>query len=128
ASLDPLPARFAGVLPCADCPGIRYEIDLRSANVYFLRMTYMSATPERSYDDIGSWSIASDLRTLALRGSRQAPILFSILDAMTLRRLDSEGQPIESELSYDLKRESTYEPLSPLVPLRGMYTPTDGGA
>jgi copper homeostasis protein (lipoprotein) len=128
ASIDPLPARYEGVLPCADCPGIRYEIDLRPANVFFLRMTYLNATPDRSYDDIGAWSLASDLRTLALRGSRQAPLLFSIADASTLRKLDSEGQPIESELNYTLKRTEPYAPLSPQVPLRGMYMKSDTGA
>jgi copper homeostasis protein (lipoprotein) len=133
ASLEPLPARYTGVLPCADCSGIRYEIDLRPANVYFLRMTYLGVTPqrsddERSYDDIGAWSIASDLHTLALRSSRQSPSLFSIESPTTLLRLDIEGQPIESELNYALQRVESYEPLSPQVPLRGMYSKDDAGA
>jgi copper homeostasis protein (lipoprotein) len=128
ASIEPLPARYSGVLPCADCPGIRFDIDVRPSNIYFLRMTYLDTTPERSYDDIGSWSLASDLRTLALRGSRQAPLLFSIADSSTLRKLDAEGQPIESELNYTLKRTEFYQPLSPQVPLRGMYSRTETGA
>jgi copper homeostasis protein (lipoprotein) len=128
ASIEPLPARYSGVLPCADCAGIRYEVDLRPANVYFLRMTYLDATPERSYDDIGAWSVASDQSTLALRGSRQSPQLFSITNATTLRKLDLEGQPIESELNYTLKRDPAYEALAPQVPLRGMYSQTDAGA
>lgn len=128
ASIDPLPARYAGVLPCADCPGIRYEIDLRPGNVFFLRMTYLGTRPERTYDDIGAWSLASDLRTLALRNARQAPILFSIADASTLRKLDTEGQPIESELNYTLERVEPYVALSPQVPLRGMYSQSAAGA
>jgi copper homeostasis protein (lipoprotein) len=127
-SIDPLPARYSGVLPCADCPGIRYDIDLRPANIYFLRMTYLNTAPERTYDDIGAWSFASDLHTLALRGSRQLPLLFAIGDAASLRKLDSEGQPIESELNYTLKRIAPYTPLSPQVPLRGMYSRVEGGA
>jgi copper homeostasis protein (lipoprotein) len=127
-SLEPLPALYSGVLPCADCAGIRYDIDLRPANVYFLRMTYLGATPERSYDDLGAWSLASDLRTLALKGARQAPLLFAINNAATLRKLDAEGQVIESELNYRVKREATYQPLAPQVPLRGIYKPTDVGA
>src|SRR5690606_83571 len=42
--------------------------------------------------------------------------------------LDLEGQPIESELNYTLQRTSTYEPLTPDVPLRGMYSQSDAGA
>ena len=83
---------------------LRFDIDLRPANVYFLRMTYQGATPARVYDDIGTWSLASDLRTLALKGARQSPMLFSITNANTLRKLDSEGQTIESELNYGLTR------------------------
>lgn len=125
-SLEPLPASFSGVLPCADCPGIRFDLDLRPQHVFFLRMTYLER--ERSYDDMGTWSLASDLRTLALRGARQAPLLFTIVDGNTLRKLDVEGQPIESELNYELARTADLQPLSPQVPLRGMYTPRGSGA
>jgi len=128
ASLDKLPARYSGVLPCADCPGIRFEIDLRPANVYFLRMTYLGTTPERVYDDIGAWSLASDLRTIALRGARQSPMLFSIANGNTLRKLDAEGQVIESELNYSVARQAKYEPIAPEVPLRGMYMTSASGA
>jgi copper homeostasis protein (lipoprotein) len=128
ASIEPLPALYAGVLPCADCPGIRFEVDLRPGNVYFLRMTYLDTEHGRHYDDLGAWSLASDLRTLVLRSSRQAPMLFSIASSDTLRKLDVEGQPIESELNYDLQRADTYVPISPEVPLRGMYSLTDDGA
>jgi copper homeostasis protein (lipoprotein) len=127
-SLESLPARYSGVLPCADCTGIRFDIDLRPANVYFLRMTYLGVTPERVYDDIGAWSLASDLRTLALRGARQSPMLFSITNTNTLRKLDTEGQTIESELNYSVARSEKYEPLAPVVPLRGMYSLTANGA
>jgi heat shock protein HslJ len=126
ASLEP-PARYSGVLPCADCVGIRFDVDLRPGNVYVLRMTYLGATPERSYDDIGAWSLASDLRTLALKGTRQSPLLFAVNSPTTLRKLDAEGQVIESELSYGLTRAPSYEPLAPQVPLRGMYTPSESG-
>ena len=128
ASLESLPARYSGVLPCADCPGIRFDIDLRPANVYFLRMTYLGTTPERVYDDIGAWSLASDLRTIALKGARQSPMLFSITNANTLRKLDAEGQTIESELNYGVERVASYQPIAPEVPLRGMYSPVEGGA
>jgi copper homeostasis protein (lipoprotein) len=127
-SIEPLPALFSGVLPCADCTGTRYDIDLREDNLYFLRLTFLGTAPERSYDDIGTWSLASDLRTLGLKGTRQSPLLFAITSANTLRRLDAEGQTIESELNYNVTRVTPYEALAPLVPLRGMYAPTKEGA
>ena len=102
ASIDPLPALYSGVLPCADCPGIRYEIDLRPRNVFFLRMTYTGTTPERSYEDIGAWSLASDLRTLALRNSRQGPLLFSIADAATLLGAAKKQIDLQKEFTTSL--------------------------
>lgn len=128
ATIEPLPAHYSGVLPCADCPGIRFEVDLRPRNVYFLRMTYLDVPTERSYDDIGVWSIASDLRTLALRSARQSPMLFAIVGGTQLRRLNEEGQPIESTLNYTLQRSPEHEALSPRVAVRGMYSTSAAGA
>jgi uncharacterized lipoprotein NlpE involved in copper resistance len=53
-----LPALYSGVLPCADCPGIRYELDLRAPSVYFRRMTYLER--DVTFDDIGEWSLTPD--------------------------------------------------------------------
>src|SRR5262245_27146713 len=35
--LGTLPASFIGELPCADCPGIRYHVNLFPDRVFFLR-------------------------------------------------------------------------------------------
>ena len=50
--LGQLPASFSGDLPCADCPGIRYQLDLFSDHVFFLRMIYLGK--DESFDDIGA--------------------------------------------------------------------------
>ena len=49
---------------------------------------------DASFDDIGSWTVASDRRTLVLSGGREAPLKFAIKDANTLRQLDLEGREI----------------------------------
>ncbi|MGH7742907.1 MAG: copper resistance protein NlpE N-terminal domain-containing protein, partial [Candidatus Eiseniibacteriota bacterium] len=41
APLAPFPASFAGLLPCADCPGIRYRIDFLKSGSYVQRATYL---------------------------------------------------------------------------------------
>jgi copper homeostasis protein (lipoprotein) len=73
-----LPASFSGDLPCADCPGIRYQLDLFPDRVFFLRMTYLGEG--RSFDGIGAWAISSDDKTLILKGGREAPDRFAIKD------------------------------------------------
>jgi len=116
-----LPATFLGELPCADCPGIRYHLNLFPDRVFFLRMIYLGRDDNANFDDIGSWVVSSDRGILLLKGSREAPAMFRIKDANTLRMLDIEGRDIESTLNYDLLRTKDVEPLEPRLGMRGMY-------
>ena len=84
-------------------------------------MTYLGKGDDASFDDIGSWIVASDRRTLVLHGGREAPLKFAIKDANTLRKLDLEGREIASSLNYDLKRTQDLQPLEPRLLMRGMY-------
>ncbi len=119
--LAELPATFAGELPCADCPGIFYQLDLFEDRLYFLRTTYLGRGTGAVRDEIGSWVFDSDENLLALFGNADAPVLFRIIDANTIRKLDVEGRPIRSSLNYDLRRKHDLPLTEPRVPMRGMY-------
>ncbi len=121
--LGTLPATFAGDLPCANCPGIRHQLELFPDQAFFLRVTYLGKGDDAGFDDIGSWTVASDRRTLVLKGGREAPLMFAIKDANTLRKLDPEGREITSSPSqnYDLKKTQDLQPLEPRLLMRGMY-------
>lgn len=116
-----LPATFEGVLPCADCEGIRYHLDLLDDEAFFLRTAYLGRGDDAVFDDIGSWAVSSDGTRLALFGGREAPLVFRIVDPNTLRKLDLEGREIETELNYDLERTSVFTPVEPQLTMRGMY-------
>ena len=118
-----LPAIYEGTLPCADCAGIRYVLDIRADRVFFLRTTYLGkgSGEGESFDDIGAWSAAADVKTLTLRGNRGAPLMFFVESSETLRKLDSAGKPIASTQNDELKRNASYKPLEPRLPMRGMY-------
>ena len=45
-----LPALYTGSLPCADCEGIRYELDLRRDQVFFARMTYLGKPAPNTFE------------------------------------------------------------------------------
>jgi uncharacterized lipoprotein YbaY/uncharacterized lipoprotein NlpE involved in copper resistance len=120
-ALGTLPATFAGDLPCADCQGIRHQLELFPDQAFFLRMTYLGKGDKAVVDDIGSWLIPSDSRTLTLHGGREAPLKFAIKDANTLRKLDVEGREISSSLNHDLKRTPDLQSLEPRLTMRGMY-------
>ena len=117
--LTNLPATFTGTLPCADCQGIRYHLNLFGDDSYFLRRTYVGKTGE-PIDDVGSWALSSDRRMIVLMG-RGEPEWFALPAAGTLRKLDMLGRPIESKASIDLRRASTVQPLDVRLPLRGTY-------
>jgi copper homeostasis protein (lipoprotein) len=121
-ALGPLPATYAGKLPCADCPGILYHLNLFPDNVFTMRMTYLERPEAGDLDDIGSWALSSDGRTLILQGGQEAPDLFAIKGPRTLRKLDLEGREIDSALPYELVRADTLAVFEPHLALRGMYS------
>jgi copper homeostasis protein (lipoprotein) len=119
--LGELPASFEGELPCADCPGIYYHLDLFEDRVFFLRTTYDGRGAGAVNDTIGSWVVVGDDNRLALFGGTETPIFFRVVDETTLRKLDVEGRKIESSLNYQLRRLDQADPVEPRLMLRGMY-------
>jgi copper homeostasis protein (lipoprotein) len=117
-----LPAIYRGDVPCADCPGIRYELDIRADRVFFLRTTYLGkGTGEgETVDDIGTWTPAPDAKSFTVHGSRE-PVRFAVENSETLSLLDRDGKAIDSSHNYELKRNASYRPLEPHVAMRGMY-------
>ncbi len=120
--LGKLPATFAGQLPCADCEGIRWHLDLLPDHTFQLRLTYLGKPQELTVDDIGCWRVAGDGRALHLAGGGGTRESFEILNPETLRKLDRESKPVESSLNYDLKRSREFAPLEPQLAMTGMYT------
>lgn len=116
-----LPASFTGVLPCADCEGIEYRLNLLPNHVFYLSTTYLGKKEgENRFDDIGTYSTKNTIFTL--KGGREAPIFFEMQSRNVLRKLDMGGKPIVSKLNYDLKRDTRYQPLSPRLLMDGMYS------
>jgi copper homeostasis protein (lipoprotein) len=120
AALEGLPARFAGDLPCASCPGVRHVLELRPDGTYAYRMTYLErGDAEETFDDIGRWQLDGD--KLTLRGGREAPEFFAVRGADAIEKLNLDGGPIESALNYTLTRAPQLQPLEPELHMRGMY-------
>jgi copper homeostasis protein (lipoprotein) len=118
---DALPATFAGDLPCADCAGIRHQLELFPDQAYFLRRTYLGTRDGAQFDEIGSWLIDAERHTLSLYAEDRVPVKFSIVDGDRLRKLDIEGREIVSTLNYVLTRTASPPALEPRLAMRGMY-------
>jgi copper homeostasis protein (lipoprotein) len=118
-SLGSLPATFAGTLPCADCPGIYYQLNLFPDGVFVARSMYQER--DVAVDDIGRWVLSSDGRVVVLKGATERLAMFAILDGYALRMLDAEGDEISSTLDDALRRSVSVELIEPRVNLSGMY-------
>lgn len=116
-----LPATFTGTLPCADCDGIRYHLNLFPDDSFFLRMTY-AGKAGASADDIGSWALSSDRRVLVLKGRGEESQFFAVRSPGVLRKLDRDGRPIAGPTPQDLTRASVYRSVDARLPMRGVYT------
>jgi heat shock protein HslJ len=101
-----MPAAYSGIIPCADCEGIRMDLALQSDNTFLLRQTYLGVEggQNRTFEESGHWNISSDSQTLTLESDASEPRHFAIKGERTLRMLDREGKEIQSQLNYDLTR------------------------
>lgn len=107
--LSALPATFVGTLPCADCPGIQYQLNLNADHTFTSRMTYEERNS--SADDSGRWELSDDGKSVVLHGGRGSTQRFSLQVVETLRMLDAEGNEIKSKFNYELRRASDFAPL-----------------
>ncbi|QLH39699.1 MAG: META domain-containing protein [Defluviicoccus sp.] len=115
-----LPATFAGDLPCADCAGIRYHLNLWPDQVFELRLSWLGLEERR--DSMGRWSVNPERRALMLWGTGEFPTQFAILNNQRLRLLDTQGRPIVSDLPYELASQGSLEPITDLhLSLAGMF-------
>lgn len=103
--LAPLPATYEGVVPCADCPGINYQLSLLPNHRYFLHMSYRERATD--FNETGQWGFSDDKSAIKLSGGGQ----WAVLDnGHKLGALDGNGQPIDSGLDYTLRRQKGFTP------------------
>jgi uncharacterized lipoprotein NlpE involved in copper resistance/surface antigen len=110
-----VPARYSGVLPCADCPGMKYDVDLHADGTYRMRTTYLEKGPGgsgKNVDEGGAWQRVASGTRITLRNDNNATTTFIIADANTLRMVDASGHEFQTKLNYDLKRAAAYTPLA----------------
>lgn len=81
---------YRGVIPCADCNGIRMEVELKVDNTYRLVQTYVGKGDEKPVEKTGTyaWTRADSLVTLS--GITDQPNQF-LASKGTLTQLDMDG-------------------------------------
>ncbi|MBF8963081.1 copper resistance protein NlpE N-terminal domain-containing protein [Pontibacter sp. FD36] len=99
---------WVGTIPCADCPGIDYTLDLNPDSTYRERLVYQgrSATP---FVQSGTWGVGNGRVQLNKQGTGNNQFA---LEGEALVMLDNEGNRIESQIAdaYRLRRKNPDEP------------------
>lgn len=95
---------YSGIIPCADCEGILYELSLHGDQRFRERSVYIGES-NRPFMDTGSYTIQDDT-LLVLEGENKKPASFVIEDSV-LVMLDQKGERITGSLAgrYVLDRE-----------------------
>lgn len=108
-----LPASFAGILPCADCAGVRHHLDLWPYQIYHLRREWLGkadAGGQNLRGEIGRWFADPARQTITLVGSSETPPHWQVVAPDRLRLLDLRGRPIISALNHDLAGDGNLHP------------------
>jgi copper homeostasis protein (lipoprotein) len=98
--------RWMGTLPCADCGGILYDLELNAETGRFtLTSTYLATKDgDRTYTRTGRYSWTETI-VCTLPQPPEPEECFMLKDVDTLLKLDRAGNVIESLFSYELKRD-----------------------
>lgn len=127
ATLDisSLPATYRGKLPCADCQGIGYHLNLKPDHAFTLRRTYMGigkGHADRDIVDSGRWDISPDATVLTLYLNGSVFRKFRAVTGGCLHMLDNTGGEIRSDLNYTICRAAEFEPVEAATVMRGLYS------
>ena len=119
-----LPATFRGDLPCADCAGVKYHLDLWPDHVFHLRRDWSGTRNTR--DEIGRWRIDAARRVLLLEGGAEMPLQFAVESPRLLQVLNIEGKPFPPAQAGTLQSDGRMEPLVLSLFMGGEVKSADG--
>ena len=97
---------YAGIVPCADCPGIDTSIAFTPEGTYSMSETYQEEGGG-SFVTKGTWTVREDGKTVQLdpEDKEERDRWYEVVSATELRALDRDGKAIDSKLDYSLRRK-----------------------
>ncbi len=97
---------YAGILPCADCPGIDTTIAFTPEGGYAMGEIYQDSDSS-AFTTKGTWTVKEDGKTLLLdpEDKDEYDRWYQVVSATELRLLDRDGKPVDSKLDYSLRRK-----------------------
>ncbi|UYQ94112.1 META domain-containing protein [Chitinophaga horti] len=95
---------WKGELPCADCEGIAYLLQLQPNDTFYERSIYLGK-PGDAFVDKGTWEMSSD--SLVTLHNVAGETKFLAFRGEKLELLDKDAKPITSSLAAKYKLERT---------------------
>ncbi len=90
------PGTYTGILPCADCDGIKTTLTIYENLTYTLQTSYLGKDDQLTTRN-GTYTWNSALTTITLAGITHSPSQF-LVDQNGLLQLDANGQKITGDL------------------------------
>jgi len=100
---------YEGIIPCADCPGIKMVLQLCKNSKYRSSLTYIDRNT--NFTETGLWSLQKSeekketIINLESEKTKSRTYLL-VLNNSTLELLDSERKRIKSNLNFKLHRNN----------------------
>ena len=115
-----LPASWEGKLPGADGT-VLWHLDLLPEQRYRLRRTYEGKPAPNRFDEIGRWAHVADSSRLDLYVAAEKRVQFLLEADGSLRKLDTAGNPIASDLNDRLERLPQAALIAPRLRMSGLF-------
>ncbi|KPJ65321.1 hypothetical protein AMJ44_10485 [candidate division WOR-1 bacterium DG_54_3] len=100
---------YVGILPCADCSGLKTELTLYANGTYFLRETYLATRyGDRAYNSFGKYKrIKNRGREIVQLNYNKPEEIYNFIapDDDHLRVLDKEFNEIDTPMNMKLTRK-----------------------
>lgn len=104
-----LPVMYTGTLPCADCPGINYQLIIEEDQ--FTEISRYQDNSPGKFKETGTWKVNGD--TLTLIGLENLILRRFLLEEEKLTLLNIKNQQVTGDLAdmYVLERTGNQEPI-----------------
>ena len=109
---------YEGQLPCADCPGVSWKLDMWPDGRFHLRQEYLDR--DLVHGRVGEWRYEQSPQRLILLSAGHETVFLSVAGPDELRMLDRAGDSIKSALNYVLRRQAVFDAGEFGVSLRGI--------
>ncbi|WP_087543904.1 copper resistance protein NlpE [Acinetobacter sp. WCHA29] len=98
---------YKGILPCADCEGIKTELELNSDKTYEIKETYLGKGDGKPFESKGSFQFDNKNSSIIELDKAGDSRKYFVAEGY-LKALDMDGKEITGDLAdkYQLKKEA----------------------